>query len=108
MKIQILGKIDHSFYTKKEIKTIPWISEGLVFVSYLTEDIFLGDVFVLEDETEITLQEIQTEFEGKEPLTMMGRGWKCLCRFNNLDLGKLPAIKSWLGAETIMIASRKQ
>jgi hypothetical protein len=110
MEIKISGKFENknrSLYTQKEIDEVWWIGEGFVFVQYLTEDIFLGDVFVLEDRTEITLRQIKLQFNAKESLTMMSRGWKCLCKFDNLNLDKIPAVKDWFHTDAVIIARRK-
>jgi hypothetical protein len=101
MEIRITGKYD------RLVNNIPWLSDGLVFVDYLEEDIFLEDRFLLESGEEIVLKEIKLQFDTKEPLTEMGRGWKCLCRFDGIDLTKIPAVKNW-GGNPIMIAKRKE
>ena len=100
MEIRIKGKFEGSHQ-------IPWIGEGFVFVDYLDEDIFLGNVFVLKDGTEICLQEIKIQFYSKEPITMIGHGWKCLCRFDNLDLEQLSVVKDWFDKAPFIIATRK-
>lgn len=58
MEIQIIGKFEPG-NPQKQINHIPWMVEGFVFVQYLFADIFLGDLFILEDGTEISLQEIK-------------------------------------------------
>lgn len=94
MQIHIKGKFKRA--NRWPFKAdCPWIDEGFVFVAYLNEDIFLGDVFELEDGTEITLREIKLQFDTKEPLTSMGAGWKCLCRFENLNLDPIPVVRDW-------------
>lgn len=68
MEIQIAGKFEPnnpSLYSQKEIEQISWIGDGFVFIQYLAEDIFLGDVFILGDDTEITLREIRLQFDTK-------------------------------------------
>lgn len=110
MEIRIRGKFERSnrhFYTQKDIDQIPWIGEGFVFVDYLNEDIFLHDVFVPENGKEIILREIKLQFDTKEPLTMMGRGWKCLCRFDNLDLENITAVKDWFASTAFIMAKKK-
>lgn len=107
MQIRIQGKFDELLLTKKERNELWWLKNGLVFVSYLEEDIFLEDVFILTEGTEITLKEIKLQFDTKEPLTIMGKGWKCLCKFQNLDLNKLMPVKDWGNSENNLIAVRK-
>ena len=77
-----------------------------LYLSYLDADIFLGDVFSLADGTEITLQEIKLQFATKEPLTEMGKGWKCLCRFDNFDLNNIPSVGNWFDGNTRIKAIR--
>ena len=110
MEIKILGKCDpdsRELYVYKENKDLSGIGQGLVFVDYLSEDIFLNDVFILEDNTEIILREIKLQFETKEQITEMGHGWKCLCRFEGLDLDKLPAVRDWFTSNFKIVAKRK-
>lgn len=123
MEIRIIGKIeplDRPAFDKKTsdqllhfgessvlIDSLNWVGEGFVFVDYLNEDIFLGDVFILDDKTEITLLEIKLQFNTRERLTMMGHGWKCLCRFLNLNLENVPVASDWFDTTPIIIATRK-
>ena len=110
MEIRISGKFERSnrsIYTQKEIDKLFWIGDGFVFVQYIPEDIFLGDVFILEDGTEIKLLEIKLQFDTKEPLEMMGHGWKCLCRFENLDLKSVRSVRDWFSGEPVILANRK-
>jgi hypothetical protein len=109
MEIRISGKLDRhnrAFFTKKESAELSYIGDGFVFVDYLDEGIFLGDIFILENGTEIILKEIKLQFDTKEPLTEMGSGWKCLCKFDNLDLKKIPTISAW--NSNFIIANRKE
>ena len=92
MEIRISGKIKRP--------------KGFVFVLHLTEDIYLDDVFILGDGTEIILREIKIQFDTKEPWTMMYQGWKCLCRFDNFDLKKVNAARGWSN-EPVIVAKRK-
>lgn len=111
MEIRISGRFEPSnnfLYTQRDIDQVWWIGDGFVFVQYLPEDIFLGDVFILEDGVEITLREIKLQFDTKEPLTMMEHGWKCLCRFENLNLSKIPAVKDWFENDSFVVARRKE
>ena len=110
MEIRIRGKLEQSnrsLYTQDEIDAISWIGNEFVFVEYLEEDIFLDDVFILETGEEIILREIKLQFKTKKPLTMMGHGWKCLCRFDNLDLTKIPAAKDWFDEPSVVVAKRR-
>ncbi len=111
MEISIAGKLECSnrtLYTQREIDELSWVGDGFVFVQYLPQDIFIGDVFILADGTEITLQEIKIQFNTKEPLTTIEHGWKCLCRFDNLNLDDVPAVKDWFVGESIIVARKKQ
>jgi hypothetical protein len=99
MEIRIIGKLT---------RRITNIGDGFVFVDYLDADIFLEDVFVLEDGTEIILIEIKLHFDTKEPLTEMGSGWKCLCRFDNFDLSQVPSVGDWFDGDRHLIAKRKE
>jgi len=99
MEIRIIGKLT---------RRIAYIGDGFVFVDYLNADIFLEDVFVLEDGTEIILREIKLQFDTKEPLTEMGSGWKCLCRFDNFDLSRVPSVENWFDGNTRIIARKKE
>lgn len=110
MEIHIKGKFqktNRSIYTAKEAAGLPWIGEGFVFVQYLTEDIFVGDVFILEDGTEIILKEIKLQFDTEQPLTSMNAGWKGLCRFDNLNLDKIPVVRDWFNNTTDIPAQKK-
>jgi hypothetical protein len=110
MEIRIVGKLEPNnttLYSPNEIEQISWIGEGFVFIDYLDEDIFLSDVFILEDGIEITLREIKIQFDTKEPWTMMDRGLKCLCRFEGFDLNKVPVVKDWFSNTSKIVARRK-
>ena len=110
MEIRIKGKFERnnrSIFTQNEIDGISWNGDGFVFVDYLEEDVFLGDVFVLKNGTEIILKEIRLQYNTEEPLTMMGHGWKCLCKFDNLDLDKVPAVKDWFDNIPFIVAIKK-
>ena len=110
MQINILGKCDpdsRELYDHSERKELLRIGQGFVFVDYLPEDIFINDVFILDDGTEIILREIKLQFDTKEPLTEMGHGWKCLCRFEGLDLDKLPSVRDWFKINLKIVARRK-
>ena len=97
MEIRISGKLTDHY---------SWIGDGFVFVDYLDEDIFLEDIFILKDGTEIILKEIKLQFDTKEPLKEMGSGWKCLCKFTNLDLKRIPSASTW--SSNFIIAKRKE
>lgn len=105
MKIRIIGKFEK---TAEEVNRVSWIGDNFVFVWYLPGDILLGDVFILEDGTEIILKEIKLQFDTKEPLTMMSHGWKCFCRFEGLDLNKVPVAQDWYDNTPSIIAIRKE
>ena len=110
MEIRIAGKFEPNnttLYSPNEIKQTSWVGEEFVFIDYLDEDIFLGDVFILEDGTEITLREIKIQLDTKEPWTMMGHGWKCLCRFEGIDLDKVPVVRDWFNNTPKIVARRK-
>jgi hypothetical protein len=107
MEIYIKGKFESSNYSRKELKQISWIENGFVFVDYLPDDIAVGDVFTLENGEEIILIEIKLQFETKESLTAIGKGWKCLCKFENLDLKNIPSTKDWYDSATNIIAKKK-
>ena len=110
MEINILCKCDPDdwkLYTQSEKKELCTIGQAFVFVDYLCEDIFLNDVFILKDDTKIKLYEIKLQFETKDPLMEMGHGWKCLCRFNGLELDKLPAVRDWFTSNFKIATKRK-
>ena len=50
MEIRIAGKFEPNnttLYSPNEIEQTSWVGEEFVFIDYLDEDIFLGDVFIL-------------------------------------------------------------
>jgi hypothetical protein len=91
MEIRIFGRVDN------DTLKIDYLTNEHVFVDYLDEDVFLGDVFKCGAHT-IRLKEIQLQWPGDEgqKYEMMAKGWKYIGLFEWLDVTQLPALRGWL------------